>query len=248
MGDAALAASPTAPPPPLLSAPAAGKLTGAGGEDSDPWSTITLYGAIGLALAGAALWISRRRRGLSPASSIDVIAQRALGARAKVVWLAAGDREMIVAITPQQVRVLDSWRKSDRPSTAGASGLGDAAFEHPGGSFERPSFERPGSSFERPASSSERPGSSFERPGTSSERPGSSFERPGTQEPVDPSAERRPRAGTSPAVAGIMRLRAKTAPPAPAMRDDDDPEDIAWAQELLAATGRRSPRREDDRR
>lgn len=83
----------------------------------DPWSKITMYAAAGLALAGCAAWLVRRRKGLqAPGSTIDVIAQRSLGGKARIVWLSAGAREMIVAVTPQQVRMLGQWRKHDAPT------------------------------------------------------------------------------------------------------------------------------------
>jgi len=112
-----------------------------------------------------------------------VIAQRSLGAKAKVVWLSAGGRDMVVAITPQNVRMLSQWEK---------------------------------------------------------------------QEPL-PRAQTVPPADQAPseAVAGILRLRAKTNVPYPRARTHapadinedvatgDDEADAAWAREILAATGGR---------
>jgi len=82
-------------------------------ERDDAWSKLSLYGALGLAAAGAGLWLMRRRR-VRPGdiASIEIIAQRSLGGRARVVWLSAGEREMIVAITGQNVRMLGQWRKT----------------------------------------------------------------------------------------------------------------------------------------
>jgi len=45
-----------------------------------------------------------------------VIAQRALGGKAKVMWLAAGTREMIVSVTPQGVRMLGQWKRTGAPN------------------------------------------------------------------------------------------------------------------------------------
>jgi len=83
-------------------------------DRGDAWSQISIYAALGLALAGAGVWLLRRRRA-RPATiaTIDVIAQRALGGKARVVWLRAGQREMIVAVTAQQVRVLSQWRATE---------------------------------------------------------------------------------------------------------------------------------------
>jgi hypothetical protein len=66
----------------------------------------------GLCCLALGVYIMKKRRGTGkPVASIDVIAQRALGGKAKVVWLTAGDREMVVAVTPQNVRMLGAWRK-----------------------------------------------------------------------------------------------------------------------------------------
>src|SRR5439155_1189103 len=60
-------------------------------DGDDPWSRISMYAALGLAAAGAGLWlISRRKRPALASSSIEVIAQRSLGGKARIVWLSAG--------------------------------------------------------------------------------------------------------------------------------------------------------------
>jgi hypothetical protein len=60
----------------------------------------------------------RKRKGqFAPPASIEIIAQRSLGGKARIVWLSAGPREMIVSVTSQQVRMLGQWRKNE----AGAS-------------------------------------------------------------------------------------------------------------------------------
>jgi hypothetical protein len=41
-----------------------------------------------------------------------VIDSRALGGKARVVWLSAGDRELMVAVSAQQVRLLGQWRRN----------------------------------------------------------------------------------------------------------------------------------------
>jgi hypothetical protein len=121
------------------------------------------------------------------ASSIDVIAQRSLGAKARIVWLAAGERELVVAVTPQGVRMLGQWRRR------GDAGLGVGPIAH---------------------------------------------------EPRLPEALALPEAPprpSSPAVAGILRLRAKTVAPAISeeVATEDGDADALWAREILAATGGR---------
>jgi flagellar biogenesis protein FliO len=72
----------------------------------------TLIAAFILAVLGGGSWYYKRRRPTTPSlTSIDVVAQRSLGNKAKVVWLSAGGREMVVAVTPQSVRMLGQWRR-----------------------------------------------------------------------------------------------------------------------------------------
>ncbi|MEO7734446.1 MAG: flagellar biosynthetic protein FliO [Kofleriaceae bacterium] len=97
-------------------------------EADDAWSKISLYGALGLAALGAGIWLIRRRKGghVAPHSSIEVIAQRSLGGKARIVWLSAGQREMIISVTAQQVRMLGQWRKTDAAGMPTAQTYHDA--------------------------------------------------------------------------------------------------------------------------
>jgi flagellar biogenesis protein FliO len=81
-------------------------------------SSSSFGGSMAILLAAAAIGlgiflIKRKRATREPASSIDVVAQRSLGAKARVVWLSAGGRDMVVAVTPQQVRMLGQWPKGE---------------------------------------------------------------------------------------------------------------------------------------
>lgn len=72
-----------------------------------------------LGLLGCIVWVKRRKNGANaskPSSTIEVIAQKSLGKQAKIVWLVAGGREMIVSVTAQQVRMLGQWKKSESPN------------------------------------------------------------------------------------------------------------------------------------
>jgi flagellar biogenesis protein FliO len=83
----------------------------------DAWQKLGLYGAIGLAGIGCGAYLLKKRRGAQGAvATIDVIAQRSLGGKARVVWFAAGGHEMVVAVTPQSVRMLGQWPASARPA------------------------------------------------------------------------------------------------------------------------------------
>jgi flagellar biogenesis protein FliO len=82
----------------------------------DAWQKLGLYGAIGLAGVGCGAYLLKKRRGAQgPAATIELIAQRSLGGKARVVWFAAGGHEMVVAVTPQSVRMLGQWPATARP-------------------------------------------------------------------------------------------------------------------------------------
>jgi flagellar biosynthesis protein FliO len=201
------------PPPPVL-AP----------SSDDSWSKIAMYGALGLAAAGAGIWILRHRRAQLPAAaSIEIVAQRALGGKARLVWLSAGPHEMIVSVTAQQINLLGQWPRSERPAAlaAPATGVVAAAFV---GAPTGPMMALP---FAHTVAES----------------------RDARVEPRSDPADR----ALSPAVSGILRLRGLTgqmpivvAPPAPEPTDiaddvasGDVEADQLWVKEILAATGAR---------
>lgn len=66
-----------------------------------------------LSIGALAWWRRRRLPAELAAASIEVVAQSALGGRARVLWLrTAGPstpRNMIVTVTPQAVQVIDRW-------------------------------------------------------------------------------------------------------------------------------------------
>ncbi|MCE9573234.1 MAG: flagellar biosynthetic protein FliO [Deltaproteobacteria bacterium] len=70
---------------------------------------VTVLGAGGLALAAL---LRRRKKNASTVQDLDVVASRSLGGKAKIVWLAAGEREIVVSVTNQQVRLLSQWRRT----------------------------------------------------------------------------------------------------------------------------------------
>jgi len=113
-------------------------------DRDDAWSKISLLAALGLAAAGGGVWLMRRRRGRPGAqTSIEVIAQRSLGGKARIVWLSAGQHEMIVSVTAQQVRMLSQWRKTE--TAAALPPLYDRGDEPriPTGSFPPPMADKP---------------------------------------------------------------------------------------------------------
>lgn len=169
-------------PPPRLAA-----------EPEDAWMKLSGYGALGLAAAGVGVWLMRKRKAnQAPVSTIEVLAQKSLGGKARIVWLAAGPREMVVSVTPQAVRMLGQWRKADGPAITP-----QLPFAH------------------------------------------ALPERATSQSEVTRAAQK----PSSPAVAGLIRLRAQTAPPVAEINEEvatgDFDADSLWAKEILAATGGR---------
>ncbi|NVB77787.1 MAG: hypothetical protein HOV81_05275 [Kofleriaceae bacterium] len=150
--------------------------------------------ALVLAGLGCFAWMKRKKKTSNePTSSIEVIAQKGLGAKAKIVWLRAGEREMVVAVTPQAVRMLGSWKKAaDEARHAYTTTRESGVFPMP-----------------RPSASS--------------------------------LPEAQALAPSSPAVAGILKLRARTNVPqiSEDIATDDVDADSLWAKEILAATGAR---------
>ena len=231
-------------------------------EPDDAWSKISMYGALGLAAIGAGIWLMRRRKGgnIPAHSSIEILAQRSLGGKARIVWLSAGQREMIVSVTAQQVRMLGQWRKTDaaggstaqpaqdsRPDARNA--LIDRLVEHDRGSHDQPAAEQPDNlSLAHHLPRTERRTGQLAVPGqfTMPERRTGAYaavakpgeRRTGSLAAVDGPAERAPSA----AVSGILRLRGRTGQ-MPAVSDEvatgDVEADELWAREILAATGAR---------
>ena len=153
--------------------------------------TLTVAVVLALVAIGCGVWIMKRRKTSKlPVATIDVIAHRQLGSKAEVVWLAAGTREMVIAITPQNVRMLGQWQKSDGPPA------------------EMPAYTDHHLRARLP-----------------------------TAQVVEPLVDR-----SSPAVAGLLKLRARTVQPRDEHVLDDDvvsgdiEADALWAKEILMAT------------
>lgn len=85
-------------------------------EAKDGFSTSPgVYGVGALVtLLACGYMMKKKKQDAAVTSTIDVVAQRALGNKAKVMWLSAGGREMLVSVTQQNVQMLGSWPKTDR--------------------------------------------------------------------------------------------------------------------------------------
>ena len=76
---------------------------------------------VALLVIGGAVVLLRRKRGqVAAADPIRIVASRSLGGKAKVVLLAAGGRELLVAIDGRGTRLLARWR-ADEDEAAEAS-------------------------------------------------------------------------------------------------------------------------------
>ena len=81
--------------------------------EGSPLQNLPALLAFALAAIGCVMWMKRKKRASTqPASSIDVVAQKSLGGKARIVWLRIGNRDMVVAVTPQSVCTLGQWLKS----------------------------------------------------------------------------------------------------------------------------------------
>lgn len=101
---AAPSPAPVATKAPIATAPPA----------QSPFSRFSTIAALALAGIGCVGWVlHKRRKAQGTVSTIEIIAQRSLGGKARVVWLSAGPRELLVSVTPQQVRVIGQWKAGE---------------------------------------------------------------------------------------------------------------------------------------
>lgn len=76
-----------------------------------------LHGALVVvagASLGVALWRRHRLTRAPEAPALEVVAQVALGGKAKALWLRAANRELLLAVGPGSVQVLESWTEPAR--------------------------------------------------------------------------------------------------------------------------------------
>ncbi len=171
-------------------------------------NNMLMYGIVGLALVGIGSFALKKKRGAAaPNLGIEVIAQKAIGPKAKIVWLSAGQREMIVSVTAQQVRMLGAWKKGEAPSVAlpSAHALSDGRVERTAPPFGAAA-------------------------GVDEKHDLARGSKPTFSRPAD--------APSSPAIAGLLKLRKQS--PEPLVDEEvatgDIDQDAAWAKEIIAAT------------
>jgi hypothetical protein len=79
-------------------------------EDSgSPIGATVTFGALSGLAALAWLWMRRKRAARSLTSPLEILAQVSVGPRARVVWISAGRREMLISVSEKDVRVLGQW-------------------------------------------------------------------------------------------------------------------------------------------
>lgn len=178
-----------------------------------PMSKAKMLGMMAIVAIACGFWLLKKKKKQAiNESSIEVLAQHSIGAKAKVVWLAAGGREMVLAVTPQGVRMLSSWEKPQ---------CGEA----------------------------EQHFATYTENGTRTRLPTAQVVDAGMPLPMRAQTQSATVDRTSPAVAGLLKLRAQTMRPPPQVDlDDEDPmldddvrtedveADALWAKEILAAT------------
>ncbi len=104
------------------------------GTQDESTSPTMMIGGLALMAGACGIWlVKRRKKAIVPNAAIDVIAQKALGGRARVVWLAVGQRELLVAVTPQSIRPLGEWPRGEAPQLSGPAPALPRARTHGGG-------------------------------------------------------------------------------------------------------------------
>jgi flagellar biogenesis protein FliO len=104
-------------PAPAVAKPAPAKPATLASEPETDWRSLLFALVAGGGTLAGGMWLMKRKKQRDGAvSTIEIVAQRSLGGKARVVWLSAGQRDIIVAVTPQAVRTLGQWRKTDAPA------------------------------------------------------------------------------------------------------------------------------------
>jgi flagellar biogenesis protein FliO len=210
-------------------------------EAESPMSKAKMLGIMAIVAIGCGFWLlKKRKKQASNESSIEVLAQHSIGAKAKVVWIAAGGREMVLAVTPQGVRMLSSWEKAQSISDD-RSACGDAENHFAAYASEPQGEPVP---------------LGYTENGKRTRLPTAQVVDAGMPIPMRAQTQSSPMVDrASPAVAGLLKLRAQTMRPVPQVDiDDEDPmldddvrtedveADALWAREILAATKATNPR------
>jgi flagellar biogenesis protein FliO len=194
-------------------------------SSTSPFSKASTLGVLALAAIGLGVWLMKRKKTKTETgANIEVIAQKPIGAKAKVVWLTAGTREMVLAVTPQQVRMLSEWDAGDAPPRPRAR------------TVDLPQAQ----AFDAPVKSSNPSVAGILKLRKSRDltKAAADAVAMSNDEPEYPRAQTHSRAQTQ--GRAQTQSRAQTAPAMQILDDDiasgDLEADTAWAKEILAAT------------
>lgn len=165
-----------------------------GKQEEQGQGYVIVLGVLALAGGAAMLFRKKRKRGDDvPAAELQVVATKHLGGKARIVWLNAGERELLVAVGDGSPRLLSQWRQRPGSATSKAS------------VFEQKLKEMA----------------------------------PEPEAQASPTPKRRTlktRKPTSPAIAGILKLRGEEPAVSEDVATEDADADAEWARELLKAT------------
>jgi Flagellar biosynthesis protein, FliO len=78
-------------------------------DSGSPLGATLTFGALSGLAAVAWLWLRRKRGARSLTNPLEILAQVSVGPRARVVWISAGRREMLISVSEKDVRVLGQW-------------------------------------------------------------------------------------------------------------------------------------------
>ena len=102
-----------------------GTLAGIGKADSSGLGTTFLICVFLLLCCGVLIWIAKKKRGdPSFAESINVIAQKNIGPKTKIVLVSVGAREFLLAVSDKGTEMLDQWSAdTERSESVADDGL-----------------------------------------------------------------------------------------------------------------------------
>lgn len=185
--------------------------TGTGGASgTGSWLIFVL---VFLSACGGLTFYMKRKRGFDGevGASLQMVASKSLGPKTRVVWLSTGDRQLVVGLGPDGPTLLSEWTSVE--------GLKD-------GDNAPQLLETP-----------------FDEPEIDNEDQYHREIQPLFEDSTGPAFLRRPKASapppqkkSSPAVAGILSLRAKTSPVSEHVATESVSDDEEWARDLARAS------------
>jgi flagellar biogenesis protein FliO len=113
---AAAATAPATNPAPEAAAPDSARPLGARPPRPASGRWMLLLGGLAVVALAIVGILRRRKHPTAITSRIEVIDSRSIGGKSRVVWLSAGEREFMIAVTPQSARVLGTWRRGEVPT------------------------------------------------------------------------------------------------------------------------------------